>query len=113
MCVCVCVYVLLLGVASRFCSRQHAASLSSSHLAFSLGFFVCIHVVHPYNSTDTATAWKKSHFILLDQSDLHMIANMSIAFHAFVRLILTSLSVDEILLPRYMNWSTNFRGLPL
>ena len=24
--------------------------------------------------------------------------------------ILASLSVDEILLPRYMNWSTNFRG---
>ena len=24
--------------------------------------------------------------------------------------ILISISVDEILLPRYMNWSTNFRG---
>ena len=27
-------------------------------------------------------------------------------------LMLTLLSVDEILLPRYLNWSTNFRGLP-
>ena len=27
--------------------------------------------------------------------------------------ILTSLSVDEIWLPRYVNWSINFRGLTL
>ena len=27
--------------------------------------------------------------------------------------MLTSLSPDKILLPRYVNWSTNFRGLPL
>ena len=26
---------------------------------------------------------------------------------------LTSLSVDKILLPRYLNWSTNFRGLEM
>ena len=32
--------------------------------------------------------------------------------HYFVRCILTSFSVDETILPRYMNLSTNFRGLP-
>ena len=58
--------------------------------------FVSIHEVHPYNSMDTLTPWKKSHFILSDRSDFSM---------------LTSLSVDEMLLPRYVNLSTNFRGL--
>ena len=37
-----------------------------------------------------------------------MIDNLSIAVR-----MLTSLSIDEILLPRYVNWSTNFRVLPL
>ena len=35
------------------------------------------------------------------------------AAHAFTRHILTSLSVDKILLPRYVNLSTNFSGLPV
>ena len=38
---------------------------------------------------------------------------LSIAVHAFTRRIITSLSVDEILLPRYVNLYTNFRGQPL
>ena len=42
---------------------------------------------------------------------IHIIHN--IAFHVFVRLLLTSLLVDEILLLWYVNWSTNFRGLLL
>ena len=69
--------------------------------------------MHPYRSMDTATAWKKSCFILLDRSDFHKIDSLSIAFHAFARCISTSLSVDDILLPRYVNWFTDFRGLPL
>ena len=40
-----------------------------------------------------------------------MIDNLSITVHTFASLI--SLTVDEILLPRYVNWSTNFSGLPL
>ena len=56
----------------------------------------CIHTV-------VLTAWKKSVFILSDRS----------AVNAFTRCMLTSLSIDEILLPRYVNLSTNFRGLPL
>ena len=27
--------------------------------------------------------------------------------------MLTSLSLDEMLLPRYVNWSTNSKGMPL
>ena len=75
--------------------------------------FISIQVVHLYNSTETTTAWKKSSFIFSERADFHMINNLSIAVHAFTMHILILLSVDEILLPRYMNWSTDFRDLPL
>ena len=42
-----------------------------------------------------------------------MIDNLSIAVHDFAWRMLTSLSVNKILLPRYVNRSTNFRGLTL
>ena len=41
-----------------------------------------------------------------------MINNLSIAVHGFARRILMSISVDETLLPRYVNLSTNFRESP-
>ena len=41
-----------------------------------------------------------------------MIDSLSIAFNIFARCMLTSLSVDEILLLRDGNQSTIFRGLP-
>ena len=75
--------------------------------------FIRILVVHPYSSIGTASAWKKSCFILLERSDFHMIDNISIAVHAFSVQKLTLLLVYEILLLRYVNCSTNFRGLPL
>ena len=37
--------------------------------------------------------------------------NLSIAVYAKLMYKLTSLSVDEIFLPRFLNWSTSFRGL--
>ena len=40
-----------------------------------------------------------------------MIDILLIGVHAFPIRILKSLSVDEILLPRYVNWSANFKGL--
>ena len=52
-------------------------------------------MVHQYSSTGKAAAWKKS--------DFRMIDNLSIAVHAFSVRMLTSLSVDELLLPRYVN----------
>ena len=42
-----------------------------------------------------------------------MIAKLSIVVYAFARQMLTSLSVDKILLLRCVNWSTNFRSLPV
>ena len=42
-------------------------------------------------------------FILSDKSDFHIIDNQSIAVHNFANCMLTSLSVDEILLLRYVN----------
>ena len=46
-------------------------------------------------------------------SDTRMIDNPSIAVHDFTRRMLTLLSIDEILLLRYVNSSTNFSGQPL
>ena len=57
------------------------------------------------------TAWKNSRFILSEKLDFHMVDNLLITVHAFPTHILTSLSVDEILLPRYVKGSINFRGL--
>ena len=75
--------------------------------------FVSIYVVYPYRSIDTGTVWKNSHFILSDRSDFHMINNVLITVHTFTRHMLTSFSVDEMLLPMYMNLSNNFKGLTL
>ena len=68
------------------------------------------HEVQPYNITNIAIAWKESHFILSKRSYIHMVFNLNIAVHVFPMGMLTSVSVDEILLPRYVKWSTNFRG---
>ena len=40
-----------------------------------------------------------------------MMDNLSVTVHDFCMRKLISLSVDEISLPRYVNWSTNFIGL--
>ena len=75
-------------------------------------YFVKVHVVLSYtNSTDTPTAWKNSRFILSDWSDFQIVHNQLIAAYVFPMCMLVSLSVDEIWLPKYMNWPTNFRGL--
>ena len=60
--------------------------------------FVWIHVVHAYSSTDTTAALKKSHSILSDRSDFHMIESLSIAVHVFAWQILISVSIDETLI---------------
>ena len=70
---------------------------------------VSLHMVHPYNRIDTNTDWKKVRFILSDRSDFHMINNLSIVVHAFASRVYMSFSVDETLLPRHVNLSTNFR----
>ena len=98
------------------CCFQDLFSITRSILGqFTSSFFsihfVSVHVVHPNSSTDTTTALKKYCLILSDRSDFYIIDSLSIAVNAFTKRILTSLSVDEMLLPRYVNLSTNFRGL--
>ena len=41
-----------------------------------------------------------------------MVVNLSLTVHAVPMCMLISLSEGEILLPTYLNWSINFRGLP-
>ena len=64
-----------------------------------------------YNFTDKATARKNSHFISSQRSYFHMVDNLSIAVHAFPMCRSISLSIAELLLPKYMNWFTDFTGL--
>ena len=52
-------------------------------------------------------------FYVTKISDFYVIYCLIIAFHAFIMHILASVSVDEILLQRYVNCSSNFRGLPV
>ena len=63
--------------------------------------FVSFHVVHPSSSIDTATTWKKSHFISSEISDFNRIDNLSISVHPFDRRMLTSVYVDKIWLQKY------------
>ena len=70
--------------------------------------FVKVKMAQLYYSTHTPTAWKKARLIL---SEIILVDNMSIAVLAFPMEKLTSLSVDKILLPRYVKWSKHFRGL--
>ena len=65
-----------------------------------------------YKYIDMATSWKNSYFILSERSDFYMVYNLLAAVHALPMHILTLLSVDETLLPHYMNGFTNFRCLP-
>ena len=78
--------------------------LTSFFVYILLVFMWCIHT-----AVLTTAGWKKFRFILSGRSDFHIIDSLSIAVHTFVRRILISLSVNETLLPRYMNLSTNFR----
>ena len=55
-------------------------------------------------------SWLGYYFTLSVRSDFHMIINLSIAIHVLSLQMLILLSVDEILLLRYGNWSTNFIG---
>ena len=75
--------------------------------------FVSVGGLLPYFSIDSATGWKKTVFILSKRSDFLMIDNLSIVFRSSTKSMLTLLSTDEILLPRYSYLSSNFRDVPL
>ena len=68
-----------------------------------------IQVVQLYCTTDRVTIGRKS--ILFCHRD--QIFLWSIAVNDFCYGSLTSLSVDEIFLLKYLNFSTNWRGFPL
>ena len=59
-------------------------------------------VLHHFTSLDSVTASKYSHFIQWDRADFFTIDNISLTFLFFARGILKSLSVDEMLLLRYL-----------
>ena len=64
---------------------------------------------YKYTSSGTKTTWKTFHFDLSDRSDFRITDSLSMAVHTFAQHIVTSLSVDETLLLRYVKLSTNFR----
>ena len=88
---------------SRLFSKQCITFLCSFHLVFFSTHFVSIHVA--------LTLLEKIPFI--GSIRFHMINNLSIAVHTFSRHTFTTFSVDKILLLKYLNLSTNFRGLPV
>ena len=90
-------------------ARNILVQLPSSFFSIRL---VSAQVVHPYSSINTIATWKKLRFILSIRSDFHMTDNLSVAIHAFASRVLMSVSVDETLLPRWVNLSTSFRELP-
>ena len=74
--------------------------LVQSPSSFSLIRLVSVYIVHLYSRIDTTAARKKMRFILTR------------TVHPFASHMLMSFSVDEILLPSYMNLSTSFRKPP-
>ena len=97
-------------VASRIFSVKLIAFLCSSLQTFSLcvssAFMWCIRTVVLIQLVLGRNP------ILFSRIDQNMIDSQLIAVYAFARCILTSLSVDETLLPMYMNLSTNFKISP-
>ena len=67
--------------------------------------------IYIYTFMNIFTADEKSHFILSAYIFLP-IDDLSIAFPAFSMRMLTSLSVDVMLLLRCVSWCTNFKFLP-
>ena len=79
--------------------------------------------MQPYNSTDWAIAWKNFKFYSIFHVNIYFHIDIYLTIYLFVCIyqyisvhdlamrVLTSLSVDEILLPRHISRSTNFRGL--
>ena len=99
---------------ARCCPQDlftHVTFLYSSHLAFSIyGLFVSVWCIHRLISTQLQLG--RNPTLFHQRSDVNMIDNQSIAVHVFVKRMLTSLSVDKMLPPRYVNLSI-FLGLLL
>ena len=57
---------------------------------------------------DSVTPWNYQLFMRSERLHFHIVNNLSIAVHALRMRTFISLSVDEILLPKYINGSVNF-----
>ena len=90
------IHLLSRGVCLQDLFNMARSILEQFPLSFFAIRFVSVHVVHPYSSVDTIAALKKLRCNLSEGSDFHMI-------HAFARHVLKSISLDEMLLPRYVN----------
>ena len=95
-------------VVSRIFLYQHIVSNCSFQVVFFFMHFVGVQVVHLYSSTDKTIAWMKS-----QRCYFHVTDNLSMTVYAFARCMKKSLSVDETLLPRYVNLSFDFSVLLL
>ena len=81
--------------ASSICSKEPVAFLLQSVCYSSGGATVYYYLL--------GHCRKSSCFILSVKSDFNIIDGFSIALHAFLVRLSASISVDEILLPRYVN----------
>ena len=101
---------------AKFYFQEFFDIFCSIRVLFPSSFFserlVCVHIVHPYSKIDAAAAWNKFRLILSNRSIISMINNRWIAVHTFVSPILMSFSVNGMLLPMYVNLSTDFREPP-
>ena len=94
--------LFLYNAASRICLKQHIAFLCSSASSFFFIFLVsrwCIETV-----VLTQLQLERSYVLFYQEDQISIMTdNMSIAIYAIPMCMLTLLSVNEILLPRYVN----------
>ena len=68
-------------------------------------------MVRLYSCIDKYIAWKNFRSILSERLNFCMVDKLLIEGHAFPKCLVTSFSVDELLLPRFVKWFTKLRGL--
>ena len=97
---------VLKSAASYICSKQHTAYLCSSHWAFSEGVLLgskwCSYII----LLTLLQLWRIL-VLFYQRSDF----KLSITDEALPMHMLKSFSIDEILLPKYLNWFINFSSL--
>ena len=100
----------LLDATSRICPKHPSVFLCSPHLAFfSMSFQRVRGCIHTIVLTQTQLGRNP---VLFYQISIRSII-CQYQSRLFPMCLLASLSVDEIRLPMYVNWSINFRGIPL
>ena len=75
--------------------------------------FLKVQVMQPLRSNDDDTAWKEYCLIVPMRSGFYIMDNLSIAANAFARHVFTSLLAYDLLLLKYVNWSSNLKNMLL